>query len=236
MMPDTRCPEIERQFIVAGCGQRVAVHMASSSEMIDGHDLGDIEFPAQANPARRKEFIAGRTLAQRCLVDLGQPPTPIGCGVDREPLWPNGVVGSIAHTGTFAAAVVWLPNIEIEQQTAGIGIDAEHCGRLDPTIWPTVFTPPEIVRLEQEPPLSRDLMATCMFSAKEAVYKAQFPLTRRFLEFDEVAIWMQSPSTGDGHKAGLRLEHDIRELSPFHFSVLYYCFGSIVITGAVVLT
>jgi 4'-phosphopantetheinyl transferase EntD len=234
MMPDTRCPELERQFIVAGCGQQVAVHVASNNEAIDGHDLGDIEFPVDANPTRRKEFIAGRTLAQRCLIDLGQPPTPIGFGVAREPLWPNGVVGSIAHTGTFAAAVVWLPSVE--QQSAGIGIDAEHCGRLDSDIWPTVFTPKEIVRLEQAPLLSRDLMATCMFSAKEAVYKAQFPLTRRFIEFDELAIWMQPPGAEDCRKASLRLEHDIRELSPFHFSVFYYCFGSFVITGAVVLT
>jgi 4'-phosphopantetheinyl transferase EntD len=208
--------------------------VASNNEAIDGHDLGDIEFPVDANPARRKEFIAGRVLAQRCLASLGLPPNSIGYGVDREPLWPDGVVGSIAHTKEFAAAVVWVPSIA--QQTVGIGIDAEHCGRLDPAIWPTVFTAAEIVRLEQESLLSRDRMATCMFSAKEAVYKAQFPLTRRFIEFDEVEIWMQSPSKEDGSKGWLQLDHDIRELAPFHFSIFYYCLEAIVITGAVALT
>ncbi len=219
--------------MVAGCNQPVAVHVASSSEAIEAHNLGDIEFPVGADSARRKEFIFGRMLAQRCLVDLGQSPTPIGCGVDREPLWPNGVVGSITHTGSFTAVAVWLPSVG--QDSAGIGIDAEHCGRLKKEIWPTVFTAPEIAKLEQESPVERDLAATCMFSAKEAVYKAQFPLTRRFIEFDEVALYMQSPSTGDSRKAWLQLEHGIRELTPFHFSVFYYCLGSIVITGAVVL-
>lgn len=234
MTTDTRCPELEQAFIAAGCGHSVAVHVASSSEVIDGYELGDLEFPVGTNPARRKEFSSGRILAQRCLTSLGQQLTPIGCGVNREPLWPNGAVGSIAHTGTFTTAVVCLPNKKL--QTAGIGIDAELCGRLDADIWPTVFTPPEIESLEQESPLEKNLMATCMFSAKEAVYKAQFPLTRRFIEFDEVAIWMQSPSTGDSRKGWLRLEHDIRELAPFHFSVFYYYLGSIVITGAVILT
>ncbi len=234
MTPDTRYPEIEQQFIIAGCDQRVAVHVASSNEAIDGYGFDDPEFPVGANPARRKEFIAGRVLAQRCLVDLGQPPGLIRCGVDREPLWPNGVVGSITHTGSFTAAAVWLPNMG--QDSAGIGIDAEHCGRLNPEVWPTVFTASEIARLDQENRLDKDLMATCMFSAKEGVYKAQFPLTRQFIEFDEVAIWMQSPSTGDRRKGWLRLEHYIRELTPLHFSVFYYCLGSIVITGAVALT
>jgi 4'-phosphopantetheinyl transferase EntD len=233
MTTDTHCPELEQAFIASGCGQSVAVHVASSGDVIDGHGLVNLEFPVGADAARRKEFFAGRTLAQRCLVSLGQPSTPIGRGADREPLWPDGVVGSIAHTGTFATAVAWIPSME--QQMASIGIDVENCGRLDPVIWPTVFTPQEIARLEQESPANRGLMATCIFSAKESFYKAQFPLTRRFIEFDEVALWMQSPSTGDSRKGWLRLEHDIRELAPFHFSIFYYCLGSIVITGAVVL-
>jgi len=233
MTSDTRFPEIERHFIAAGCDGLVAVHVVTRIETIDGQDLGDLEFHANTNPARRQEFIAGRILAQRCLVNLGQQPTLVGRGVDREPLWPDGIVGSIAHTGAFATAVVWVPSVG--QRPAGIGIDAEHCGRLDPTVWSTVFTAPEIASLEQENPLGRDLMATCMFSAKEAVYKAQFPLTRRFIEFDEVAVWMHLPSTGDCRKGWLRLEHGIRELDPFHFSVFYYCLGPIVITGAVAL-
>jgi 4'-phosphopantetheinyl transferase EntD len=233
MTTGTRCPELEREFVAAGCGHSVAVHAASNSEAIDGHGLSNLGFPIGANPTRQKEFIAGRMLAQRCLVGIGQLSTPIGRGADREPLWPDGVVGSIAHTGTFAVAVAWMPSME--QQMVGIGIDVENCGRLDPVIWPTVFTPQEIARLEQESPVNRDLMATCMFSAKESVYKAQFPLTHRFIEFDEVALWMQSPSKGDSRKGWLRLEHDIRELAPFHFSIFYYCLGSIVITGAVAL-
>lgn len=234
MTSDTRSPELEQAFIAAGCGHSVAVHVASSTEAFEEHDLGKLAFPVGADPARRKEFSAGRMLAQRGFLSLGQPPALIAYGSDREPLWPEGVVGSIAHTGEFAAAVIWASSIA--QKTAGIGIDAEQCSRLDPKLWPTVFTPAEIVSLEQEPSLSQNLMATYMFSAKEAVYKAQFPLTRRFIEFDEVTVRMQSSNKADESIGWLRLDHDIRELDRFHFSVFYYCLGSIVITGAVALT
>jgi 4'-phosphopantetheinyl transferase EntD len=40
---------------------------------------------------------------------------------DRTPVWPDGVVGSITHTGDFAAAAVaWAADI------AGLGIDSEQ--------------------------------------------------------------------------------------------------------------
>jgi 4'-phosphopantetheinyl transferase EntD len=232
MTTDTRFPELEQQFIVAGCDRLVAVHWALDIETVDSQSHNDMEFYT-GNTARRQEFIVGRILAQRGLINLKQLPTPITCGIDREPLWPEGVVGSMTHTGKFAAAVVWLS--KTGQRPAGIGIDAEQCGRRNPAIWPTVFTAPEIEYLNQQSPLARDQMATCLFSAKEAVYKAQFPLTRRFIEFEEITLRIPAPTTVDCRTDWLRIEHDIRELDPFHFSVFYYYLGTIVVTGAVAL-
>lgn len=231
MTTDTRFPEIEQQFILAGCDGLVAVHAASNIQLSDEQACAGLASLTSTNPTRQQEFIAGRILAQRCLLDLGQQPTPIGCGIDREPLWPDGIVGSITHTSSFAAAVAWPP--PTGERPVGIGIDAEHVGRLDPTIWPTVFTIREIARLNQENPSDRDLIATCMFSAKEAIYKAQFLLTRRFIEYDEVAVWMQMPDSQNYRYGPLGIEHEIAELAPFHFSAFYYCLREMVITGAV---
>lgn len=233
MTTETRFPEIERQFSIAGCKGLLAVHAASNINTQLGEEqvCGESMFLNSANPDRQSEFICGRVLAQRCLMSLGQAPTPIGIGVDREPLWPDCIVGSITHAGVFAAAVAWSPSGC--QQAAGIGIDAEYFDRLDPRMWPTVFTAPEIARLNQESPENKKVLATCMFSAKEAVYKSQFPLTRRFIEYDEISVWLRK-AEAFGYRHGLLgIEHEISELGPFHFSIFYYCLGDLVITGAV---
>ncbi|CAG7856334.1 hypothetical protein MCAMS1_00775 [biofilm metagenome] len=233
MTPDTNCPELERQFIAAGCDGMVAVHAASRTKTFKGQDSSCLKIHGSTDSARREEFTAGRMLAQQCLLSLGQQPTPIGRGVDREPLWPKQTVGSITHTDTFAAAVVWMPDIKL--WPVCIGIDAEHFGRLSNDDWPTVFTDQEIKALNQKKLSDRDQLATYMFSAKEAVYKTQFPLTRRFIEFNEVSVSIQFPGRENCHQGRLLIEHDIKELAPFHFSVFYYCLESIVITGAVAL-
>ncbi|MEV4420566.1 hypothetical protein AB0L40_11415 [Patulibacter sp. NPDC049589] len=46
---------------------------------------------------RRREFVTGRACAHRALAALGVPVVPIMSGPNREPLWPEGVVGSITH-------------------------------------------------------------------------------------------------------------------------------------------
>ena len=69
---------------------------------------------------RRCEFAAGRYLARRALRGLGVPPRPILRGPNREPTWPDGVVGSITHCSGYCAATVASTDV-IE----AIGIDAE---------------------------------------------------------------------------------------------------------------
>ncbi len=64
----------------------------------------------RAVPRRLSEFVAGRRCAARALepslargaTDIGM----IGRRPDRSPIWPAGSVGSITHTGCYAAAAV----------------------------------------------------------------------------------------------------------------------------------
>jgi len=55
---------------------------------------------------RINEFTHGRYCARTAMSMLDMSPAPIGKGANREPLWPTGVIGSITHTSTAAAAVV----------------------------------------------------------------------------------------------------------------------------------
>jgi 4'-phosphopantetheinyl transferase EntD len=133
---------------------------------------------------RRREFITGRACARAALARLGLPAAPIPRGERGAPQWPAGVVGSITHcAGYRAGAVAWRRDVRT------IGVDAEPHGPLPPRVLDTVASATEQARLAElaaaVPAVHWDRL---LFSAKESVYKAWFPLTGQWLGFDEAAI------------------------------------------------
>jgi 4'-phosphopantetheinyl transferase EntD len=144
---------------------------------------------ARAVTKRRREFAAGRHLARRALARLGSGFEDVVLlnGADRAPRWPTGVVGSITHTGAgdqgYCAVVLGR-----DSELVTVGIDAEEAEPLEPELWSFVLTADERAALEREPVESRGLLAKVVFSAKECFYKAQYPLTRQFLSFQQVRI------------------------------------------------
>jgi 4'-phosphopantetheinyl transferase EntD len=70
-----------------------------------------------------------------------------------------------------------------------VGVDAEPHEALPPEVLDTVTLPEERERLARlaaaRPGIHWDRL---LFSAKESVYKAWFPLTRRWLGFEEASI------------------------------------------------
>jgi 4'-phosphopantetheinyl transferase EntD len=143
----------------------------------------------RAAPRRAAEFAAGRTCARRALARLGAGEPPILRGADREPLWPAGVAGSITHcAGYCAAAVARAASVR------SLGIDAEPHAELPPGILERIALPEEArwVRARAGDGIHWDRL---LFSAKEAVFKTWFPLTRRWLEFDGARI-VFSPRAG----------------------------------------
>ena len=132
---------------------------------------------AGAVPARVAEFAAGRLAARRAMAALGHPPMPIPVGPGREPVWPRGLAGSIAHVGAVAAAALraGLP----------LGLDLELDEALEPELWPLICSPAELAAL---PVADRGRAVRRIFSAKEAVYKAQYPVTGQLIGFQAVAI------------------------------------------------
>src|SRR3981081_4307358 len=134
--------------------------------------------------SRQREFLAGRWCAEEALQCLGAGSTDVAMAKDRTPIWPVGVVGSITHTGDFAAAAVaWAADI------AGLGIDSEQI--IDPAAArdiADVCMVDEATLFKAAHGRSFCEFCTFVFSAKEAVYKCLFPLTRKFLEFSDVRI------------------------------------------------
>jgi 4'-phosphopantetheinyl transferase EntD len=154
-------------------------------------------FPAEeqivsrAVEKRRKEFAGGRACAREALQRLGFPAGPIPAGERGEPIWPQGTVGSITHCEGYRAAAVARA-----EELLTIGIDAEPHLPLPEGLVGDIARPEELPRLAElarvEPATHWDRL---LFSAKESVYKAWFPLARRWLGFEDATLTLD-PGAG----------------------------------------
>jgi 4'-phosphopantetheinyl transferase EntD len=138
---------------------------------------------ARSSPNRRREFAAGRAAARAALGRLGVPSGPIGVAEHRMPRWPAGVVGSIAHGGGIAVAAVALA-----RTIASVGVDVEPDEGIEADVIASIATAGELGWLDRLSREDRGRAARALFCAKEALFKAQFPLTLAFLEFGDVEL------------------------------------------------
>jgi 4'-phosphopantetheinyl transferase EntD len=140
---------------------------------------------------RRREFTTARMCARAALEKLGFPAVPIPTGERGEPLWPTGVVGSITHCAGYRACAVARAS-----EILTVGIDAEPNDALPEGLIADIARPeelPSLRRLASElPEVHWDRL---LFSAKESVYKAWFPLAKRWLGFEDAVIAFD-PSLG----------------------------------------
>jgi 4'-phosphopantetheinyl transferase EntD len=139
---------------------------------------------ASAVAKRRREFAAGRRCARGLLAQLGHPGVPLLRNDDRTPRWPEELVGSISHCATLCiAAVARRSSLE------ALGVDVEQDAALEPPLWRRICTPAEIERLlETAPAAERGRIARLVFSAKEATYKALYPLHGWGFGFQDIEI------------------------------------------------
>jgi 4'-phosphopantetheinyl transferase EntD len=130
---------------------------------------------------RSREFLAGRLAAARALAALGAPDCAILRGESGEPLLPEGYALSISHGAGLALAAAAR-----KDALSSLGIDVETTGRLSRKLWRRIFTPSEAASLAAAPDPAA--LATAAFSAKEALYKAAFPLSGRGVEMKQVEL------------------------------------------------
>jgi 4'-phosphopantetheinyl transferase EntD len=139
---------------------------------------------SRAVEKRRHEFTTARACARSALRRLDLAPVPILSDERGAPQWPLGIVGSITHCAGYCAAAA-----AHARDFLTIGIDAEPNNVLPDGVLDRISLADERSRL-------LDLTATApgicwdrlLFSAKEAIYKAWYPLTRRWLGFEEAEI------------------------------------------------
>ena len=148
-------------------------------------------FVVQAVAKRRREFAVVRSCARRAMEKLGVPPQPVLPGERGAPRWPDGLAGSMTHCdGYCAAALVRATDL------ASLGIDAEPHQPLPDGVLSAVSLPGEAEQLRRlaggRPDVHWDRL---LFSAKESVYKAWYPLAGRWLDFEEARVSLRPGGT-----------------------------------------
>lgn len=131
---------------------------------------------------RQQEFIAGRFCAVQAAKMAGFDLIKLPSAVTREPVWPEGIVGSITHSKQMAISCVSLSD-----DMSSVGIDAEELleSSLGIEVESTIADDTELTLLNKN---EYQKGITILFSAKESLYKALFPLVRTFIDFKEVKL------------------------------------------------
>lgn len=148
---------------------------------------------------RRVEFAAARACAREAMTRLGVPTGPIIRGGRGMPVWPAGVVGTLTHTDGLRAAA-----LAPADRVRSLGLDVEPHGPLTDGVLDAVSLPEEAAWVRA----ARGEVGTVhwdrlLFTAKEATYKAWFPLTRRWLGFADAHITLTPTIVDDESATGV---------------------------------
>ncbi len=140
-------------------------------------------FIVDAVPKRRREFATARALAREGLERFfGLHDFNLLNDKDRAPIWPQGIAGSLSHSSTRA----WVALVDATYGT--IGIDGEDRDKLERSLWHMTMYDEEIAYLKTLETSIQERRALVIFSAKEALYKAQFPWSHKYVDFMAVQI------------------------------------------------
>lgn len=142
------------------------------------------------SPARRRSFVLGRHCARTALAKLGVVSNGIGMGESRQPLWPEGTVGSISHCDNLAIAAAAL-----RLQYVSLGLDIERMSILEPQVVSLVCRQEEreALGLRDGPGKSAELV---LFSIKESIYKCLWPLLERYIDFQDIGVVLHADYSG----------------------------------------
>jgi 4'-phosphopantetheinyl transferase EntD len=126
----------------------------------------------------RRSSGAARIVARDLLLRMGQQVTALPKSPGGAPIWPKGILGSLAHDSLIAVAAVGT-----SENLEGLGIDVEPAEILPADLLHLVTTPQERTRIASDPYRGR-----LFFAAKEAAYKAVYPLDQEFLDHHDIEI------------------------------------------------
>lgn len=172
---------------------RWRVLRASDSSLLRYAELPapERELVARAVDKRKAEFGDARWCAHRVLAEYGvSPGIPILRGDKGMPLWPEGFTGSLTHTEGLRAAAVGR-----RAEVRSVGLDVEPAAALPAGVLESIALDSEKLMMQRWRGSGKEWADRLLFCAKEATYKAWFPLTQRWLDFDQAEITLHPGGT-----------------------------------------
>lgn len=126
----------------------------------------------------RRASGAARLVARELMPHFGHELRAIPKSAGGMPVWPEGIVGSLAHDNEVAVAAM-----AAKSDFLSVGVDIEPAEPLEPGLLEIVATPGE-----REVAASDPVHGRLLFAIKEAVYKAVNPLDGVFLDHHDVEV------------------------------------------------
>jgi len=140
---------------------------------------------AQAHPKRQHEYLYGRILAQAVLkhhFGLDQPLTSLH---EHLPIWPTHVLGSISHSQNKLI-------VALSDKASYLGIDIEHwvTSKFAQESAHLILTPSELElwKIKAYEFFDFSQFVSLIFSVKESLYKAVYPLAKQYIDFLEAFV------------------------------------------------
>ncbi len=158
----------------------VEVDSASYDPRLSLHPEEKALLHPHASPKRVREFTLGRAAARTALERLGAAPSPVLAGKRGEPIWPEGIVGSISHSDDHAVVAA-----SKAEKYRGIGLDLQSLRRgINEDIARRICHPAELSWCAQGNTANElQLRLLAVFSAKETLFKTLYPLSRAVFYF-----------------------------------------------------
>lgn len=136
----------------------------------------EVQSIASHAPHVRRASGAARIAGRALLTRFDCPGSPIPKAASGAPVWPDDIVGSLAHDYEVAVATVAR-----SRDVSALGIDIEPAQPLPAELQTLVLTKRERAQLPQASWSGR-----LVFAAKEAVYKAIAALDGTLLDYQDI--------------------------------------------------
>ncbi|MCC6241517.1 MAG: 4'-phosphopantetheinyl transferase superfamily protein [Gemmatimonadaceae bacterium] len=148
-----------------------------------------------AVPRRLASFLAGRATASAalCTAGCGDWHRSVSRAESGAPLWPTGWVGSISHTDALCVSAVAKQSL-----VSCLGVDCEliMSEKIAEEVVHSIA--PELRALPREGGLSSlPFAVTLAFAAKEALFKALFPMVGEFFGFEAAYVERMDADGGE---------------------------------------
>jgi enterobactin synthetase component D len=151
----------------------------------------DVLFPDKIKKAvdkRQAEFLAGRFAAKLAILNSKLKHDKADCivaiGLNRSPVWPKGICGSITHIEGYA---ICMASSLDDYESIGIDLEKIIPNELAMDIKETIIDSSELSILNSINMPFNELL-TLVFSVKESLFKALYEFVAIYFDFHEAKI------------------------------------------------